>query len=610
MRHHVISMLGSRFSRAALALVLTIGLAVLAGQEPSGAQGTPSPTESTITLSNGLAVLTGQPGSGSFSATVTFEDASGDPLSDEQVILVVEDTTAHENMSTLVPNNGQEFTDTDGQVTYTMSCASLGCSPGDQLQISAADGSEDLVAGPVTESVGEVSLGDDTGYVGQSNTLLIQDLTTPGTETQPVSLTLAGTPITLPSCTTDGTGSLPGSGSAGACTFTIPSLSGVTAPQSVAGVVTVGSQNFDTNLELLIGQPSNVNSTISLSPSVAVLSNTGGSVTFTATVTVEDASGDPIAGDVVSLATQPSFGGEAGVAPQTTDASGVATFVWTCPSGYCSPGQTIAVTATDSIGLSVGPVDEAVSEIEFAGNSYTGATDTLVVEDLPGPASDNQAVSLSLNGTSVPLSGNCTTNATGSLPGVGGPSPCTFSVPTMPGVSPPAAVAAVVTAGTQVFDETFTLQPTPTLELSANSGLGGSTVVVNGTGFTADGLVDVGFTPVGGTTPTVSTECSTDGTGSIINGSGTTCTLAIPAMAAVGAGAVSAVGYPTATAPFTVEPPVMTGIDISSAGFPTETGVPGVELYLGDSYNLEIQADYSDGSVVPLVVPAGIRTPW
>ena len=180
MRRNVISVLGSRFGRAALALALIVGVTVLAGQEPAEAQGTPSPTESTITLSNDLAVLTGQPGSGSFSATVTFQDASGDPLSGEQVILVVEDTTAHENMSTLVPNNGQEFTDTDGQVTYAMSCASLGCSPGDQLQISAADGSEDLVAGPVTESVGEVSLADDVGYVGQSNTLLIQDLTNPG----------------------------------------------------------------------------------------------------------------------------------------------------------------------------------------------------------------------------------------------------------------------------------------------------------------------------------------------------------------------------------------------------------------------------------------------
>src|SRR5271165_5526677 len=129
MRRNVISVLGSRSGRAALALALAGGLMMLASQDPSAAQGPPSPAESTITLSNDPAVLTGQPGSGSFSATVTFLDASGDPVSDEQVIMVVEDTTSHENMSTLVPNNGQESTDANGQATYAISCASLGCSP-------------------------------------------------------------------------------------------------------------------------------------------------------------------------------------------------------------------------------------------------------------------------------------------------------------------------------------------------------------------------------------------------------------------------------------------------------------------------------------------------
>ena len=609
MRRDAISVLGSRFGKVVLVLALVAGLTVLVGQDPAVAQGIPTAPESTITLSNDPAVLTGQSGSGSFSATVTFEDASGTPLSGEQVNLVVQDITSEENLSTLVPDNGQEFTDANGQVTYAMSCAALGCSPGDQLQVSAADGSETVVAGPVTESVGEVTLANDTGYVGQSNTLLVKDLTGAATENQPVSLTLDGTPVALPACTTDGTGSLPAPGSAGACSFTVPSLSGTSPPQSLAAVVTVGSQTFDTSLQLLLGQPSDTVSTISVNPDPVVLAGPDGSVTFTATVTVDDGTGDPIAGDVVTLGTQPSFGGEAAVSPETTDAGGVATFVWTCPSGYCTPGQTIAVTATDTLGLSVGPVDEAVSEVEFDGSSYTGATDTLVIEDLPGLSGQDQAVTLNLDGSPVTLSGDCTTGANGSLPGVGGPNPCTFTVPALSGISPPADVPAVVTAGTEVFDETFTLEPTPTLLLSPTSGLGGSTVAVNGSGFTANDLVDVTFTPDGGTTPTVSSECETNGSGTIIDGAGTTCALVVPADSAVGAGTVSATGYPIATTTFTVEPPVMTGISISSAGFPTEAGVPGVELYLGDSYDLEIDADFSNGSVAPLVVPPGDPNP-
>jgi hypothetical protein len=600
---------GGRLRRATLALALTGGLMLAVGQAPSAAQDSPSPTNSTITLSNDPAVLTGQPGSGSFSATVTFEDSSGDPVANEQVIMTVEDTTSHDNMSTGVPNNGQEFTDDSGQATYAISCATLGCSPGDQLQIGAADGSDVEVAGPVSESVGEVDLAETTGYVGQSNTLLVEDLTGTATENQPVSLTLAGTPITLSSCTTDGTGSLPAAGSPGACDFTIPTLPGISPPQNIAAVVTVGSQNFDTSLQLLSGDPSSANSTISLSPDQFIISGSNFLVSFTATVTVEDASGDPIAGDVISLATQPDFGGEAAVSPQSTNSSGVATFLWTCPNGYCNPGQTIGVTASDSLGLLVGPVDENVSEIEFAGSNYTGATDTLLIDDLPGLANADQPVSLSLNSSSVSLSGDCTTNTTGSLPTVYAPNPCTFTVPVMPGVTPPASVAAVITVGAQVFNETFTLAASPALTLSTPSGLGGSTLVVNGTGFSADSPVNVEFTPDGATAAAVSAQCSTNGFGTIINDSGISCTLAIPANSAVGAGTVSALNYPTATATFTVEPPVMTGIAISSAGFPAEVGVPGVELYLGDNYDLTIQADYSDGSVVPLVVPNGSPDP-
>jgi hypothetical protein len=588
--------------------VLVTGTLSVAGANPV-AHDTPSPAFSTITLSNDPAVLTGQPGSGSFTATVTFDDASGDPVSGEQVIMVVEDTTTSENMTTLVPNNGQEFTDSDGQVSYPMSCASLGCHPGDRLQISAADGSEDIEAGPVTESVGEVTFAVATGYVGQSNTLIVEDLTGAPTEDKPVSLSLAGTAVTLPSCTTDGTGSLPAAGSSGACSFTVPALGGASPPQSIDAQITVGAQVFDASLLLLAGQSSNATSTISVSPDPMVLSSPGGSASFTVTVDVEDASGSPIAGDPVSLATDPNFGGEAVTSPQTTGGSGVATFVWTCPSGYCEPGQVISVSATDADGLSLGPVDEDVSEIEFSGAGYTGATDTLVVEDLPGAAAEDQPVSLSLDGSPVALTGTCTTSGTGSLPSPAGTDPCTFTVPAISGATPPESVPAVITVGTDVLDQTFTLEPAPALELSPTSGPGGTTITVDGTALSPDDSVDIGFTPFGATTSSVSTECSTDGDGNIINNADTTCQLTIPAESPVGAGAVATQGFAGATATFTVEAPVMTGIDISSAGFTTTPGVPGVEIYVGDTDNLQIEADYSNGTASPLVVPPGDPEP-
>jgi hypothetical protein len=143
MRRSVISVWTVRFARAALVVTLAAGVTVLAGAQPSGGQGPPSLANSSITLSSDIMVLSGEPASSTVSATVTLEDASGNPVPNDQVIMVLLDTTAHENISSSITNNGQESTDANGQATYTIPC---GCSPGDQLQISAADGSENISA--------------------------------------------------------------------------------------------------------------------------------------------------------------------------------------------------------------------------------------------------------------------------------------------------------------------------------------------------------------------------------------------------------------------------------------------------------------------------------
>ncbi len=294
----------------------------------------------------------------------------------------------------------------------------------------------------------------------------------------------------------------------------------------------------------------NLYSTLSISPSPAFVSSSGGSVDFTVTVTVESGPATPVSGDSVSLVSTPSFTAPAiFTSPQVTDSNGEATFDVAC-AGYCLPGDTIAFSASDAFGLTLGPVTENVGLIEFAGNSYAGQTDTLLIQDLTGIATENQPVALRLNGESVTLSG-CTTDGTGSLPGDGDVGACTFTVPPLLG-SAAASIPAVVTVGSEAFDLNFALLATPSLSLSSSSGVGGTAVVVNGPGFAGDASVTVSFTPYGGSSSTASTSCSTDGDGNILNTVNVVCQLTIPVNATLGAGTVSAADYPTASATFTV----------------------------------------------------------
>ena len=157
--------------------------------------------------------------------------------------------------------------------------------------------------------------------------------------------------------------------------------------------------------------------------------------------------------------------------PKDTNSEGQATFEVPVPAGYYYPGDSIPVTASDTKGLSLGPVTEYMGEIDFLGKSFVGQTDTLQVVGLGGSATEHKSVTLQLGDSSVALSGTCTTDGTGSLPAEGATDACTFTVPTFPDVTPPAAVTAVVTVGSQVYDETFILEPPPTIHLTPTSGL-------------------------------------------------------------------------------------------------------------------------------------------
>ncbi len=362
--------------------------------------------------------------------------------------------------------------------------------------------------------------------------------------------------------------------------------------------------------------PSAAKSSISVTPIPTLLSGLAGSASFKVTVTLKDESGEPVPEDTVTLEVTAGIGSlREGIVddPQETDSEGKATFDFTCPAGYCTAGDLLTVTATDEDGLPLGPVTDPVGEIQFAGNSYAGQTDTLEIEDLGGAETETgeEPVTLTLNGSPVVPFGPCATDSTGSLPRAGELGACTFTVPEIPfpkGQSPPASIPAVVSVGTREFDVTFPLQPTPSVQLSPTSGLERSVISVSGIGFARDRSVKVGFTPAGGSTPSASAGCQTNGDGEIINdepiGDHYSCDLTVPADSPVGKGIVSVEGYATATAPFTVEAPTLVGIGIAS-NLAGNKGGAGGHLYVGEAATLEIEGHYNTGTIKSLEVPAG-----
>ena len=360
------------------------------------------------------------------------------------------------------------------------------------------------------------------------------------------------------------------------------------------------------------GAPSSTKSKISVKPNPTLVSEPGGLVSFEVIVTVEDENEELLQGDSVSLEVN-RFEGSTPVNPEITNSKGEATFAKvTCFAPYCEAGDGVSVTATDPSGLSLTTM-EHVSGIFFVGKSYEGQTDTLEVRGLPEADEQEQPVTLSLNGLPVALSVPCTTSSTGSLPFAGELDACTFTVPTPGELGVPiptsvTSVPAVVTVGTEPFKVSFPLQPAPSVALSPTSGLERSAISVNGIGFSRDQSVKVGFTPAGGSTPTASTECHTNGEGEIINdepiGKPDSCDLTVPADSPVGKGIVSVEGYATAHAPFTVEEATLVGIGIAS-NLPGNVGGSGGHLYVGETATLEIEGHYNTGTIKSLEVPAG-----
>ena len=69
-------------------------------------------------------------------------------------------------------------------------------------------------------------------------------------------------------------------------------------------------------------------------------------------------------------------------------------------------------------------------------------------------------------------------------------------------------------------------------------------------------------------------------------------------------------GYPTATAPFTVTAPTLTGIEIvSPTKLSTDLTYGGVQLYVGYDTVFQIEGVWSNRTVLPLAVPTAGPNP-
>ncbi|HET9059193.1 MAG TPA: Ig-like domain-containing protein, partial [Acidimicrobiales bacterium] len=364
--------------------------------------------------------------------------------------------------------------------------------------------------------------------------------------------------------------------------------------------------------------PSLGNSKVAVSPNPTILSSDG-VASFSVTVTVEDASGNPVVGDTVSLSFNPT--GELSFyppVPQETPGNGVVSWQVTCNAGSCAAGSSVAVTATDTTAnLVLGTVNEdfVAADVRTPLGDLTGWAGQQATVSLQGAPAGTSA-SVTFDGSTVSVSGVCTTDASGGLSQARDTGDCTFTVPVDPNVG--SEVPVVISVGNESYTLQFALVSPPTINLSPTSGQAGAVITVSGSGFPADlgtggaTALQVTFTPAGATASSTTANCDTDGTGAITTGTGgTACQLTVPAATPVGAATVAVTGFATATAGFTVtatcatDPAqaacTMTGISIDTGALHNSRK----DLYVGETVTLPIDAVYSDGTSALLPVPAG-----
>src|SRR5579872_1898974 len=249
-----------------------------------------------------------------------------------------------------------------------------------------------------------------------------------------------------------------------------------------------GSGLQATSAPFAIGQES---AAVVVAPDPAADVNGAGS--YSVTVTLSDAAGSPLAGHEVSvgpLFSDQSEGLTGASGTGTTDANGVVTLSLQCPS-ISGP---FLLSATDTSTATVaGGSSEACAQVAFPTEDSVGQQDSFSLTGAPAdaPVGVSFAADSAASSVAAVLGGTCSTDGSGDL----AYGACSYTVPALPGITPPVSVLAIVTvgggAGEVAYDVPgFELLAPTSLLLQPGSGPPGTPVQATASGFFAGELVD------------------------------------------------------------------------------------------------------------------------
>jgi protocatechuate 3,4-dioxygenase beta subunit len=362
----------------------------------SGAQSTVGASPTSLTA-----------GSGSATITVTVKDASGNPISGATVVL-----SATGSGNTLTQPSGT--TNASGVATGTFSSTGAGAKTVSATASGTAitqSASITVVPGPVSAAQSTVAAAPTSIAMGTGTaTITVTARDANGNPISGATVVLAatggGNTLTQPSASTN---------ASGVATGTLSSI--VPEAKSVSATINGTAVTQTATVNVTIGPPSAVLSTVAASPT----SLAAGSGSATITVTVRDASGNPISGAAVVLAATGS-GNTLTQPTGPTDGAGVATGALSSTVAQAktvsATANGVAITQTAAVTVNPGPVSAAQSTVAASPASLIvgsgSATITVTAKDANGNPISGATVVLAATGSGNTLTQpSGTTNASG-----------------------------------------------------------------------------------------------------------------------------------------------------------------------------------------------------
>jgi probable HAF family extracellular repeat protein len=348
-------------------------------------------------------------GTATTTLTVTAEDANGNPIAGDSVVL-----SATGSSNTFTPISG--VTNSSGVFTATLDST-----------LAQDETVKALIGGTVTETTGVDFVPGPVAAAISSVTASPGTVTANGTATTTLTVTaedangnpIAGDAVVLTATGTGNTFTTPIDGTTNASGVFTTTLAAASVQDDTFHAVIAGTTiNETATVDFVPGPVSAATSSIAASPGTVTAN---GTATTTLTVTAEDANGNLISGATVTLSATGSSNTFTPISG-TTNASGV--FTATLDSTVAQDETVKAViagTVTETTGVDFvpGPVAAATSSIiatpgTVIANGTATTTLTVTAEDANGNLISGATVTLSATGSSntfTPISG--TTNTSG-----------------------------------------------------------------------------------------------------------------------------------------------------------------------------------------------------